>query len=390
MGEIRSLNTIMTDVVSAVNAGHFDRALTLIDEGKAAYPGTDKIDWSRITLVILARRDAQADMAQTAASDAQDATPEADAPVIQAAAPKRTRTPRKAAASKATDAPAPVAATEVPAQAVTTDESAETLTITIRHRVGESTHLIGTVGGETGARISAIMGRNGLKWTYWPQRAMWYVRGSKDGGADMTTVEAARTALSDAGFTVALDIDSTDPATGQQVEPNVSKATAGRRESVPVERKPRVTRKVARPAGNPGELLARLLAGDPDVIKAVRAAIGDPSAQPAPVRKPRAAAVVSAGTVDATPYVYTVRLADGAHVKHTATAARMALYAGVTNVFRSAGVEIHVFADKTARTLQVTASMAALSAEERSTIVNKVIETTGAVEGVKLLAGSAV
>ncbi len=96
----------------------------------------------------------------------------------------------------------------------------------IGHSAEHGTILYGSVKGEIGKRITAIMGKNGQRWmaSYnLPGGFGWYIRASREGGPDMVRILPAQAALQADDFTVTLDLADT------HLPPRLSKAETDRR-----------------------------------------------------------------------------------------------------------------------------------------------------------------
>ncbi|MFG1872126.1 hypothetical protein [Micromonospora arborensis] len=94
-------------------------------------------------------------------------------------------------------------------------------TLRIVHNVEEGTRLLGTAKGDG---VNVVMGKNGQKWRFYMAGKFWYIWGSRGGKADRARINRAAGALRAAGWTVEVEIDDVDHATGQVAAPKVSKA----------------------------------------------------------------------------------------------------------------------------------------------------------------------
>ncbi|WP_047892582.1 hypothetical protein [Micromonospora sp. RV43] len=99
-------------------------------------------------------------------------------------------------------------------------------TLRIVHAVEEGTRLLGTQKGDG---VNKVMGKDGQKWRFYMAGKFWYVWGSRGGKADRARINRAAVALRAGGWTVEVEIDDVDPATGQVAAPKVSQAEQVRR-----------------------------------------------------------------------------------------------------------------------------------------------------------------
>jgi limonene-1,2-epoxide hydrolase len=268
--------------------------------------------------------------------------------------------------------------------------------LAISHTVDNGTVLLGTGGGPVGKAVSAVMGKDGQKWRYHFRDRAWYVPRTMGAVADRERIDAARTALLDAGFpAVDVEIDNVDPMTGELAP-----------ETPPVVEKPRKQRAetrtaVAEPAGRPkaapvvavpdqdkaallalAEQLAELLAphgieiGVPVVVPAKRASAKRASA------KAKAAPVAVVEPPATGPITVVLGLEDDAHPKHTASALRRTLYSEVTSkVGGGAGLDLHVY--RQGRSLTITANPPATGSRRgRDELTAKLIAAAAVVRGV--------
>lgn len=459
MNKVISVVEFARKSAKAGSQGQWDVALAALDAGEQAHPDAripvgkgDKareVTWAELRAAMQARK-AQAEPSAVAEAE----TVAEQAPTVE-----------------------PEQAPEHAQEPITAVET-ELPELTLQHTVEGGTLLLGSPGGEIGKVVSKVMGTNGQRWSFsfkisTTGKAGWYVRGSRDGGADMGRILRAQAALRDAGFPVKLDVHSTDEQ-GRTLAPNLSKAEQARRsharsaeinslswhlscttDGLPcsqcgtaglrpqtgkivespqgrmvvkchdcagaaqaepvveapaapvlpeqaddVEAGPAPTPAVAAPksarstresakresvpattAGLSGLDLDTLIAlaalGRQDAVAEIHRRAGTARVAPAAAPKAPRNAPVSAVPVSAAPavvpesgpIVFMVGITGNAKVRQTATDVRRNLHSQVTVPNQKYGVEINVFADRSARTLRVTISSAGASAEVRAKLV---------------------
>lgn len=474
---------IARSVALAVRAENYAVALAAIDEGEASYPDAslpEGATWSKLRTVVQSRMPEPEPEQDDRAAVLAAAVDSGRVAVAHVGAPEVAQEP------EAGQEPQAAQEAETPAEPETVLAA-----LTIVHTIEGGTVLVGAPKGEIGKRISQIMGKNGQRWSFsysLPSGPGWYIRGSRPGGADMPRVGAARKALQVDGFSVDLDIHTTD-ADGKVVAPKLTKAEQLRRARArsraidslgwhlsctesglpcsetqcdvaglrpqtsriiddPVTGQPRVVclahageatvvpmpeqpaapvlpeldeqdqdqaeqepdiapdavhaakpakvAEVVEPAGllalDMDTLIALVKAGESDAVEEIkRRMLGTPT--PAPVRRQAARTRTSAAPVSAPPMsqpnvsesgpvTVKVGLTGDAKLKATASDVRRNLYSQVTYVNRKYGVEIHVYADKSERTLTVTVTMVNAPVAVRERIARKAQAVALATRGV--------